>query len=298
MEAGMEHDGAGEIRRLLDDASAALAAAGVENPRLDAELLLAQATQASRPSLISGSVTLGDFARNRYAAMLKRRAAREPLAYILGRKEFYSIEFEVTPAVLIPRPETETIVAAALEFLASRAASRVLDIGTGCGAIVIAIAANAAGTQVVATDISPNALAVARRNATRLGSRIDFRRADCFDVIDGGEALGQFDLVVSNPPYICDQEIERLQPEISRFEPRRALAGGADGMYFYRRIVRGIRDHLAPDGAVIVEVGDSQSRAVAEIFRGAGLGAITMLADLTEVPRAVRAQWAARSPGN
>jgi release factor glutamine methyltransferase len=290
MEPTVEPDSAGEIRRLLEDASEALAAAGVENPRLDAELILAQAAQASRPSLISGLVKLGDFARNRYAAMLQRRAAREPLAYILGRKEFYSIEFEVTPAVLIPRPETETIVAAALEFLASRKAARVLDIGTGCGAIAIAIAANAARAQVLATDISSNALEVARRNAARLGSRADFRRADCFDVIDGGEALGRFDLVVSNPPYVCDREIDCLQPEISRFEPRHALAGGTDGMNFYRRIVRGIRDYLAPDGALIVEVGDSQSGAVADIFRAAGLPAITTLADLTGVPRAVRAQ--------
>jgi release factor glutamine methyltransferase len=301
----------GGIRALLDAAIERLAEAQVENPRLDAELLLAEAAGVSREALYAGVVAINDFAATRYAALLGRRTGREPLAYILGRKEFYSIELEVSPAVLIPRPETEIVVGAALEFLTTNPNSRVLDMGTGSGAIAVAIGVNAPQTRIVATDISVAALATAKRNARRWltvtesgdfdrastlpkCSRIDLRHADCFEVLDGGPMLRRFDLIISNPPYVRDAEIELLQPEVSRYEPRIALAGGGDGMDFYRRIVRGLHDHIAPTGAVIVEVGDGQSNAVTKLFREAGLDRMAVLRDLSGAPRVVRATEATK----
>jgi release factor glutamine methyltransferase len=275
------------LRDLLNDAVATLQQAGVESARLDAELMLARAAGVSRIQVITGDVVLGDAARGAYAALVDRRAAREPLAYILGVKEFYSLELAVTPAVLIPRPETEIAVAAALDFLATRPTARVLDLGTGSGAIALAIAANAPQAMIVATDISDAALAVARQNAERLGlmKRITFRNADCFEVRDGGAPLGRFDLIVSNPPYIVDQEIIGLQPEIVRWEPRLALAGGLDGLDFYRRIADGLPGYLAAEGRLTVELGDGQADAVTRILRAAGFGTIDRLRDPSGIVR-------------
>ncbi|HKV53898.1 MAG TPA: peptide chain release factor N(5)-glutamine methyltransferase, partial [Candidatus Binataceae bacterium] len=221
---------------LIADTNAALAAAGIDNPRLDAEAMLAEAAGATRAAIIAGLTEIDDRARERFAAIVARRARREPLAYIVGHKEFYSLDFETTPAALIPRPETETVVSAALEFIERRRDARVLDIGTGSGAIALAIAAHAPEIGITATDISAEGLALARRNAFRLGfaERVGLRLADCFTPIDGGPALGRFDLIVSNPPYIEDDQIAGLEPEISGYEPRIALAGGPDGLDFYR----------------------------------------------------------------
>ncbi len=310
--------------RLIVQAAAALAAAGIENPRLDAEALLAAASHSTRVALVSGSATIDDDARERYAAMVSRRARREPLAYILGRKEFYSLEFEVTPAVLIPRPETETVVTAALEFVAARgnyggapvgpafqpvkmtawkgcptspagrdACPTILDIGTGSGAIALAIAANAPSARVIATDISAGALAIARWNAARLkvGARVQFRQADCFEPADNLGPLGRFDVIVCNPPYVKDGEIAKLAPEISRYEPRAALSGGRDGMDFYRRIASRLAAHLERYGAAIFEIGADQSTPVAEILSSAGAATIRVIADLAGLPRVVVAYF-------
>ena len=275
------------LRDLLNDAVATLQQAGIESARLDAELMLARAAGVSRIRVITGDVVLGDAVRSAYAVLVDRRAAREPLAYILGVKEFYSLEFAVTPAVLIPRPETEIVVAAALDFLATRPAARVLDLGTGSGAIALAIAANAPQALIVAGDISDAALAVARHNAEHLGlgGRVTFRNADCFDVRDGGAALGRFDLIVSNPPYIVDQAIVGLQPEIARWEPRLALTGGTDGLDFYRRIAAGLSEYIATDGRLIVEIGDGQATAVTRILLDAGFGPIEQLRDPSGIVR-------------
>jgi release factor glutamine methyltransferase len=276
---------------MLEEAAAALARAGVDNPRLDAELILCAAAHRERAALLAGMVEVEDAARRRFGAMIARRAAREPLAYILGRREFYSLEFEVTPAVLIPRPETETLVAAALDFLDERPGARVIDIGAGSGAIALAIAVNAPDIQALAADISADALAIAARNAERLAmrERIELRRTDCFDPLDGGEPLGRFDLIVSNPPYIRAADVDSLQPEISLHEPRLALDGGIDGLDFYRRLAGGARAHLAPDGALMVEIGDGQSRAAMDLFRAAGFAPVSVRADLAGIPRVVAA---------
>jgi release factor glutamine methyltransferase len=279
------------VTDLIREGSRRLAQAHVENPRLDVELLLAEAAGVTRANLFAGSIVLDEETQRRFEALIRRRAAREPLAYIVGRKEFYSLEFEVTPAVLVPRPEMETIVDLAFKFAAERRNCRLLDIGTGCGAIALAIASNAPGVRVVATDISTDALAIAHRNAVRFGleSRARFVHADCWDTLDGGEPLGRFDIVVSNPPYVCDSEIARLEREIRDFEPRIALDGGADGLEFYRRIVARLGDHLVDSGAVILEVGKGQAATVAAMLQGAGCVDVSVSNDFSGIPRAVHA---------
>ena len=291
MTAASERNPAAQLKDLLEAATGRLRAAGVEDARLDAELLMAFAARVSRERLVSASIVLDDRLRERYLALIDLRTARMPLAYIIGRREFFSLELEVSPEVLIPRPETETVATAALEFLAERRGGRVLDLCTGSGAIALAIAANMPHTQIVATDVSAAALAVAARNAMRQNlSRINFRRADCWTVIDDGDRLGRFDLVVANPPYIRDREIAALAPEISNYEPRIALAGGSDGLAFFRRIAAGAMEHLNAGGAVMVEVGQGQAAEVAAIFRAAGLNHTIAMDDLAGIPRVVVAR--------
>jgi release factor glutamine methyltransferase len=282
----------GGARELIDVAAEALRCAGVGTPRLDAEVMLAEAIGRSRIDVMFGAAEIDESGRSRFAMMIDRRARREPLAYIMGRKEFYSIDLEVTPAVLIPRPETEVVVATALEFLGERPRARVLDLGAGSGAIALAIAANAKQVEVVASDVSIAALEVARRNSDRLALRdhVRFRQADCFDPIDGDGPLGRFDLIVSNPPYVRDDELAALQPEIARWEPRSALAGGPDGLNFYRRIVSGCRQCLEAEGCVVLEIGDAQADTVMRIFRDSGFTAIRAIPDLGSAPRVISAK--------
>lgn len=292
MGSAANRDFGAAARTLVSEGAEALARAGVENAWLDAELILCAAADCDRAALIAGAAPIGEEAARRFIAMIARRKEREPLAYILGRREFYSINFEVTPAVLIPRPETETLVAAAIDFLAPRPGASVLDIGAGSGAIALAIARNVPASRVTAADISADALAVAKRNADSLAlrDRIELRRADCFDPLDGGEAFGRFDLIVSNPPYIRAADIDRLAPEINRHEPRLALDGGADGLDLHRRIAAGAMDHLAPGGAAMVEIGDGQSRAVMELFRVAGFASAAAIPDLAGIARVIVAR--------
>ncbi len=177
--------------------------------------------------------------------MVARREAREPLAYIVGQREFFSLEFAVSPGVLIPRPETETVVEAALEFMRTSPSAKVLDIGTGSGAIAVAIANNAPVAQIVALDISKVSLEIAAENARRhrCADRIAFVQSDCFSALDGSQLrFDPFDLIVSNPPYIPEDELAALAPEVRDFEPRVALEGGRDGMEFYRRIAAAFHD--------------------------------------------------------
>jgi release factor glutamine methyltransferase len=286
----MSPDERASLGRTLTDAAAILAAAGIDTPRFDAELLLAVAAGADRASLYAGRVALDDAARERLAEMVELRARRMPLAYIVGRREFFSLELEVAPGVLIPRPETETLVAAALGRLRDRAGLRVLDLGCGSGAIAIALAVNAPQARYVASDLSEDALEIAAHNAARHGvaGRIEFRHADLFAPLDGAGEFGRFDAIVSNPPYIADAELAGLAPEIRDFEPRIALAGGADGLDFYRRLAGALSAHLEPGGMAVVEVGAAQARLVAEMFSGAGLKEIASERDLAGVERVVR----------
>ena len=222
--------------------------------------------------------------------MVARRAAREPLAYIVGRREFYSLELAVRPGVLVPRPETETLVEAALDFLRRRPQAAVLDLATGSGAIAIAIAMHAPGARMVASDVSKVSLEVAAENARRHGcaDRIALRTGDCWAALE--ESRAPFDLIVSNPPYVSDQELRTLAPEVRDFEPRVALAGGRDGLEFYRRIAGGLPRWLAGGGEVMLEVGAGQAEAVETMMRGAGCAPRSRVRDLAGVERVVRAQ--------
>ena len=285
-------DSARRALEAIDRASRRLADAGIDSSRLDAEVLMAEAAGVSREAVVTGSIDLSPEILKRFDALVARREKREPVAYIVGHKEFYSLDFEVTPAVLIPRPETEFVVGAALEFLADKPDARVLDIGTGSGAIAIAIAVNAPRARVTALDISADAIAVASRNARRhrVEGRVTFRRADCFDVRDGGPALEHFELIVSNPPYLDEAEIAALEPEVRGFEPRVALSSGSGGLDILRRIVSGSSAHLVRSGGLIMEVGMGQAAAVAKLVEDAGVGAVAVINDFAGHPRVVRAR--------
>ncbi len=262
----------------LKEAAHRLRAAGVSrSPRLDAELLLARALGVTRTTLLRepDRELAGDEAAE-YEGLLRRRLAREPVAYILGRRAFRTIDLEVTPDVLIPRPETETLVDVALEALAAMPIAGpdpegeplALDVGTGSGCVALALAAEDPFVRLVATDIEPGALAVARRNAARLGlaRRVEFVLSDLF--ADVGER--PFDLIVSNPPYIPADEYVALEPNVRDHEPRRALYGGEDGLDVYRRLVPGAALLLRPGGTLALEVGSGQADAVAAIVGAAG----------------------------
>jgi len=277
---------------VLEAAAANLAAAGIESAQLDAQLLLAAAAHVDRAALLSGSVDLSPEPLAQFEAMMARRAAREPVAYILGRREFYSLEFEVDREVLIPRPHTETVVDVALEFIAEHPHARVLDLGTGSGAIAVALAVNAPQVSVVATDVWPPALALARRNAasTKGAERIGFVAADLFERLDAGPNLGKFDLVASNPPYIVDDQVVLLEQEVRDFEPLVALRGGPDGLEFFRRIAAGVKSHLEQGSLLVLEVGAGQDSAVAAILAAAGMHPVGVIKDLDGIARVVTAR--------
>lgn len=276
------------MRDLLVRAAGALAAAGVADPRLDAELLMAQACGSTRAEVLAGFHSPAPHALRRFQEFVARRAAREPFAYIVGQREFYALDLIVNPAVLIPRPETETVVETALGLIAQKPQARILDLGTGSGCIALAIAANAPHARIVATDISPAALEVARANAMhlRLGGRVDFAGGDLFEAVKDA----RFDLIVSNPPYV--EEGAAIAPEIKDFEPRIALYAGADGLGFYRRIAASVRAHLDAGGALILEVGVAQAEAVSGLFGAAGALEVRVLCDLAGAPRVVQARFA------
>ncbi len=275
---------------LLVEAERLLLRSGVESARLDAELLMAAACGAARTALIAGTVTPAPAQIESFHRMAGRRAAREPLAYIIGRKDFFSLELEVTPATLIPRPETETLAEAALAFLAARRRARVLDIGAGCGALALALAANAPHAAVTGTDIFKETLEVARRNAARhrLAARVTFVAADLFP----SGAAAPFDLIVSNPPYVESAAIGKLAPEIRLYEPRAALDGGSDGLAFYRRIARRAAGYLAPGGAIMAEAGAGQAPEVEALLRAGGFGRTGTVRDLGGVERVILARAA------
>jgi release factor glutamine methyltransferase len=245
------------VRDALDSAQIAITAAGVQSPRLDAEVLLAAAMGVDRAVLISSPDRgLAPAEARVFQEYARRRVQREPIAYILGRKGFRRLELGVDPRVLIPRPETEHVVEAALDLPEG---ARVVDVGTGSGAIALALADERPDLRVVATDISADALAVARGNAARLGLDVEFVEGDLLDGVSG-----PIDAVVSNPPYV--EAGSGLQPEIAGYEPAVALYGGDDGLEIYRR--------LAPAAArasfVAFEIGGWLGEAVSNLLRAEG----------------------------
>jgi release factor glutamine methyltransferase len=286
------------VRALIESAANDLGAMGIESSRLDAEVLLAGAAGVTREAIITGSIDLLPTILKKFEAMVARRKKREPVAYIVGHKEFYSLDFDVSPAVLIPRPETEFVVTAALECIAGKANARVLDLGTGSGAIAIAIAVNAPTAHVTAVDISAHALEVASRNARRhaVADRIKLQLADCFDVLDGGGALGTFNAIVSNPPYLADAEITDLEPDVRLYEPRVALSGGVGGLRILRRIASGAGAHLEANGELIMEMGTGHAGDVVRIIVHAGLRVVDVINDFAGQMRVVRARAGGANP--
>jgi release factor glutamine methyltransferase len=279
---------------LLRAASERLAAAGIDTARLDAEVLLGHVLGISRAALYTRlhDEVVGDPA-TRFAALLERRLRREPVAYLTGEQEFWSLSFLVTPDVLIPRPETEMIVwSAARERRSSGRRANgadephsILDVGTGSGCIAVAIARELPDAQITAVDISPEALAVARRNAGRhaVADRITFVQGDVYDALP---AETVFDLIVSNPPYLAPGDA--VSPELA-FEPRLALQSGADGLDVIRRLVAGASSRLRPGGLLLFELGAGQAEAGLRLAATAGLTA-RVEPDLAGIPRLLVAQ--------
>lgn len=266
--------------------------AGIETPDLDARVLVGAACGLDLTGLArEADRVLDNDTRARIADFAARRIKGEPVARILGRKEFWSLDLSLTPAALVPRPDTETIVAAALEALGAARREqqwRIADIGTGSGAILLALLGELPHATGIGTDISDDALACARANATALGldARATFERRDITEGL-----AGPFDLIVSNPPYIRSGEIDALPAEVRDHDPRLALDGGPDGLSFYRALAEAAPRLLAPGGWLIVETGFDQTEAVAALFAASGLvpdGA--PLCDAAGLPRGVRAQ--------
>lgn len=257
-------------------------AAGIDRPRLEARLLLAHAL----------GVAQGDLLRDRDAEvdravlvpLLDRRLAHEPLSLIVGRREFWSLTFAVSPATLVPRPESETVIEAALRAFEGRPApGRVLDLGTGTGCLLLATLSEIPTAFGVGVDRSPAAAALARSNAVTLGlaDRAAFLCADWARPLAGG-----FDLVLCNPPYITTSAVDGLMPEVARFEPRSALDGGPDGLAAYRELLPEISHLLRPNGIAVLELGQGQAGPVGELARQAGM-VVEIRNDLAEIGRAI-----------
>jgi release factor glutamine methyltransferase len=250
------------IKALLNWTTDFLAKKNIENPKLDAQLLLAHVLGCKKVDLhVNFAEQPSEAERNRFKTLIQRRVDGWPVAYLIGERGFYLLDFEVSPAVLVPRPETEILVAEALAFLKPRTAPAVLDIGTGSGCIAISIAHQKKDAQVTAIDISPDALEVAKRNAVKHGvaDRMTFLQGDLFAPLPAGST---FDLIVSNPPYIAAHEFAGLQPEVRDHEPKVALDGGADGLAAYRRIAAAVVPFLKPGGKLLLEIGSTQDEAV------------------------------------
>ena len=268
----------------------------VENPRLNAELLLAQSMGLSREDLyIHLHSQIKEGAREALGNLIQKRVSGEPLQYISGHQEFWSLDFKVDPHVLIPRPETELLVEQALSILLAapfRTAPRVLELGTGSGAIAISLAKEVKDIFIVATDISREALVLAKENALRAGveRKIAFVNGDLFSPLQNSRKKGPFDLIVSNPPYVTRSEIGRLAREV-RKEPRIALDGGEDGLDFYRSIISQAPSYLQRGGWLLLEMGQGQGPEVsARIEEKGDFLNPQLLPDLSGRERVVKVQ--------
>ncbi|RMH51817.1 MAG: peptide chain release factor N(5)-glutamine methyltransferase [Alphaproteobacteria bacterium] len=271
-------------RALLAEATARLAAAGIADAAREARILLRRASGLGAGLAAALDDPAGPAEVARLRADVAERARRRPMAQILGEREFWGRRFRVTADVLDPRPDTETLIEAALALGPRR---RLLDLGTGSGAILLTLLAEWPGATALGIDASAAALAVARDNARRLGvaDRARLRQGDWLDGV-----AGRFDLILCNPPYIPEAELAALEPEVRDWEPRIALTPGGDGLEVYRRLAPRLAAHLQPGGAALFEIGRGQDRAVAGILAAAGLARIAFRNDLNGVPRCVIVQ--------
>lgn len=266
-----------------------------DSPRLDAEVLLAEARGCQRIQLYTAfEEVVDDATRTRFREFVKRRAEGMPVAYIVGRKEFYSLNFRVTPDVLIPRPETEHAVIAVLDLLKTSglAAPQIVDIGTGSGCIAITVAKHAPTAHVTAVDQSPAALAIAAENAAahQVTDRVTFVESDLLTALPGDQ---RFDIIVSNPPYVTEAEWAELSPGVRDFEPRMALVGGTTGLEITTRLVAQAVERLTPDGWLVLEIHDGLEAQTHALLTATGrFEKISTIKDLAQLPRVVQAQLA------
>lgn len=271
------------LARALDAAARTLADAGVESPRGDARLLLLHAAGLAPTALLADPARpLAPAAARRFAELIRRRAGREPVSHLIGRREFWSRAFAVGPDVLDPRPDSETLIEAALDLLPEDRAARVLDLGVGSGCLLLTLLAERPRARGFGVDCSAAAIRIARQNASRLGVA---ERAALW-VGDWGRAIdARFDLVLCNPPYIASGALESLAPEVAVHEPRRALDGGPDGLAAYRAVAADFARLLAPDGWALVEAGAGQMADIVKIFSTAGCRPLAERCDLAGTPR-------------
>ncbi len=284
----------GTVGSAIDVAARRLADAGIPAARREARLLVAAASGVAPEAILAHPERAIDAATaTRAAALVDRRAAREPLAKIVGRREFWTLSLLTTADTLDPRPESEIVVEAALAATAHATGGlRVLDLGTGTGCLLLAVLAERPAAVGIGVDISPAAIRVAAENARR--HRLDSRAR--FVVADWGRGLaGRFDLVLANPPYVAEDEFPALDPEVTRYEPRMALDGGPDGLDAYRALLPGMRNLLAPGGRLLLEIGAGQARAVARLLAANGLVRVAACADLAGRTRCLVARPAADS---
>jgi len=279
------------VGRLLTWTTEWLAARGSESPRLDAEVLLAHVRGCPRIMLYTAFDTpVPEAERAAFRGFVKRRGAGEPVAYLVGCREFFSLPFAVGPAVLVPRPETEGLVVRGLDLCRPRAAPRIADVGTGCGAIAVTLAKHLPRALVTATDVAADALAVARGNAARHGvaERIEF--LEC-DLLDHSRGAGPWDAIVSNPPYVREDEFESLPADVRLHEPRGALVAGPTGVEVVARLAATAAERLAPGGWLLVEIGPAVAAAAeAALAAQAALEPGPTLPDLAGLPRIVQAR--------
>lgn len=274
------------IQAMLQQAKHALAAVGIESPGLDADILLREALHVSREDLIKDPYRVVEGAPYiRYHGLLSRRMAHEPIAYILGKKEFYGREFTVNRSTLIPRPDSEILIEAVLKYGKSLSDNpRILDCGTGSGCLILTLLAEIEAATGVGIDRSREAIEVAKANADKLGlaKRVNFRINSWQE-----EQREMFDLVVANPPYIRQDDIANLHPDVTLFEPHSALDGGTDGLACYRQLARCKAQWLKPGGMIFLECGFNQHDNVVEIFRQQGLKLVGIEKDLAGIHRCI-----------
>lgn len=280
------------MRRVLAWTTADFAQRGIDSPRLDAELLVAEALGVDRVRLYMDlDRPLDDAERAAIRALVARRRQREPVAYILGRREFWSRSFTVGPAVLVPRPDTEALVERALELLPEGTTARALDLCAGSGAIGVTLAAERPSLRVELADVSEDALAIARENATRHGVEVGVHAGDLFAPVEG-----RFALVACNPPYVAAHELAELAPDVRAHEPTLALVSGPTGYEIHDRLVAEAGDFLEDGGTLLVEVGEGQAQELARRLREAPwVEAVRVHRDLGGVERVVEASRRARS---
>ena len=269
----------------IRDAVRRLGQAGVKSPQVDVEWLLADLLSCNRSEIpLHAQTELPAEDLDRFSRSVERRTRREPLQHIMGTANFFGYDFQVSAEVLIPRPETEVLVELALEFLMHLPNPSVFDLGTGSGCIALSLAKRCSKASIIGSDVSREALALARANAVSLVTldQVEFRHADGLAAFAKGE---QVDLILSNPPYIPTANIDTLEPEVRDHDPRLALDGGADGMQFYRLLADDGQSHLKSGGKLMAEFGDGQAVTIVDLFDQAGWPTVTTANDLSHQPR-------------